>query len=169
MVDNQTSTEVEDLALPPQGTLSTSLSGSLEGNELWATLRGENIVLQGMASYGEGGVNKLGAIPLNTLEFKEGMLGVVPSDELAEFWLFNPNSGPATVIFTAYGPDGAELEATEEMTIAANQSLLGGVDGLFDNITLTADDYVRVESDVNIYGFERVTVDGRIEMLPVLK
>ena len=124
--------------------------------------------LQGMASYGEEGVEKLGAIPLNGLKFKEGMLGVAFSNERVDFGFLNPGPDDATVEFTAYGPDGTVI-ATETKTIEAGKNLIGSVDRLFSGVTLSADDYVGIESNVDLYGFEMIYVDGRIEMLPVLK
>ena len=43
------------------------------------------------------------------------------------------------------------------------------IDSLVAGITLDSEDYIRIESDHALYGFEMIYADGRMEILPVLK
>ena len=73
----------------------------------------------------------------------------------------------ATLYITAYQSDGTIL-ASNTIQIMAGNNLTGTVGDLFNGASLDNVTHIRIVSDVNIYGFETIYTDDRMEMLPVL-
>ena len=171
-------TEVSLGLLPAGSKLSANLSSIFASDTLWAKIiaiaatpspvGSTSIPLQGLASYGEGGVDKLGAVSLNALKFKDGIVGVVGSGASTRLSLVNPGTADADITATAYDSTGAVV-GSGSMSIAAGTNMSGMVDSLVGGAALSSGDYVRIVSDAELYGLETIQDSGRIEMLPVLQ
>jgi hypothetical protein len=177
---NSEGDEVEEIylgVLPPQIQVALNLSNTFSSDTLYVEVSGEvNVVTpmgrpqalyQGLASYGEGGTEKLGAVKLNGLRFREGFLGVVPSDPDSAFALVNPGDFDATVILSARQEDGTVL-GTSTLEIPAGTNLTGLVSDLLGDASLDEVTHIQLQSDVSIYGLQIIYADERMEILPVL-
>ena len=147
--------------LPARCSISANLSDTFGAETLWAKIiavpdaltspGGEaNLVIQGLSSYGEGGTAKLGAVSLNGLKFKDGILGVVASPVSSTFALLNPDTVDGNITATTYDSDGAVL-MSEAITIPAGENITGTVESLVGVAALESRSYVRLVSDVNLY------------------
>jgi hypothetical protein len=173
--------QIEQLSLgetEPRSSAAFNLSGLCPDDTLWAEITGETDVstpfgilsayYQGLAIYGEENAALLGAINLNTLRFREGVLGLVASDPEPDFAFVNPADEGATLLITAHGAGGAVL-ANSTLYVGAKQSISGTLGVLLEDISLDGITHIWIESDTNLYGFQRVYAAGRMEMLPVLR
>lgn len=166
-------------AFAAQERLCSNL-GSVFGLEmLWARIQGlgssstpfgqnSSLPLQGIVLYGSAGVEKLGALNLNSLTFEEGILGVVGPDASPTVTLLNPGATDAVVGATGYGSGGGEI-ARGSITVNAGTTLTVPVAELVANAALSETDYVRLECDEELCGFETISTRDRMELLPVLK
>ena len=147
-------------------------------DNVWAHIAGETgittpiggtnpLSLQGLAIYGEDDMAKLGSVKLNGLKFYDGILGVVSAGTEPSFALVNPGDDDATVVAAAYQADGV-LVADHGFDLAAGENLTGVLSDLLDGASLASAAYIRIISDVYIYGFETIYEGERMEMLPVL-
>jgi hypothetical protein len=172
--------EMEEVDLGPlarQSRMNIDLSDIFADDTLCAEISGEVDVLtpmgvplalyQGVVSYAEGETEKLGAVKLNALRFREGFLGVVCSDSEPSFGLMNPGTEDATVAVTARQGDGTVLVGTT-LTIPAGANLTGPISELIGNLALIGATHIQLQSDVRLYGLEMIYSGGRMEVLPVL-
>lgn len=172
--------EVEEISLGAQASherVAVNLSGILGNDSLWAKISGEadfstpfgNPLLhfQGLAVYGEDSTGRLGAVNLNALRFKEGFLGILSTDPESAFALLNPNTMDATINLIGYNSTG-EVLVTNTIQIASESTLTGAASDLFNGTFLDNATHIKIVSDIDIYGFEAVYTDDRMEMLPVL-
>jgi len=164
--------------LAPRCRMACVLSGICPEDTLWAKIKGETGVsipfgplpalYQGLLVYGEEDSARLGSVHLNTLRFTDGVLGVVISDTEPTFSLVNPGDDEAALLVTAYGTDGTVL-GSSTVQIGAGQHLSGGLSTLLEGASLDGVTHIRISSDRNLYGCERIDTEGRMEMLPILK
>jgi len=164
--------------LPARSVMTANLSRLFSPDILWVKIAGVSALetpfgpsalpLQGLASYWEAGYGKVATVSLNGLKFREGIIGVVASGARPMLTLMNPDSTDATVTITAYTGDGT-ASTTEELTIPAGGTMPSLVDSLAGGSTLESGDYIQIESDRDLYGFETIYADGRMEILPILK
>jgi hypothetical protein len=173
--------EVEEIFLGTQtshGRMAVNLTGILGDESLWAKIYGEAylntpcgtplLYFQGLAVYGEDNQGKLGAVNLNALKFKEGFLGILSTDPEPAFALLNPDSVDATIDVIGYNSEG-EVLASNTIQIASESNLTGALSDLFNGVFLDNATHINIVSDVDIYGFETIYTDDRMEMLPVLR
>jgi len=165
--------------LPTQSKISVNLSSLFGTDTLSAKIAGNTdeistpfgsspLPLQGLASYVDGGIDKIGAISLNALKFKDGIIGAVNAEVEPSFAIMNPSAADATLSATAYESDGAVI-GSEAIALPAGANMTGTVASLFGGISLLSGDYVRIVSNVDLYGFEIINADGRMEILPILQ
>jgi len=164
--------------LPAYSRLAENLSGIFGTDTLWAKIGGVaeietpvgplQLPLHGLGVYGEGGLNKLGAVSLNALRFKDGIFGIADSGVSPTFALLNPGAVDANITATAYDSDGMVV-GSDTMTIGAGTTTGGSLDSLVGGITLGFGTYIQIVSDVDLYGFETIYANGRMEILPILK
>jgi len=148
----------------------------LGDENLWAGISGEAdfttpfgtplLHFRGLAVYGKDDTGKLGAVNLNALRFKEGFIGILSADPNPAVALLNPNTAEATVTVTGYNASGEAL-AGDTMKIAAGSNWTGTFSDLLDDISPNQVTHVKMVSDVDLYGFETVYTDDRMEVLPV--
>ena len=173
--------ETEEVSLGPlsaRSRMAVNFSGLLGEDNLWVQIKGETdfttplgtppLHFQGLAVYWEEDTGKLGSIKLNALRFKDGFFGVVSTDPEPAFALLNPGTVDATIMVTAYNSDG-EVLMIETIEIGAGSNMTGAVSELLGGVSLAAASYIRIVSDVYLYGFETINADGRMEILPLLK
>jgi hypothetical protein len=166
--------------LAGQSRMSTNLSNMCATDTRWvkitdvanetayAPFGSVALPLQGFAAYGEEGTEKVGAVSLNALKFTEGIVGVVAAKASPTLTLMNPNTTDATVTVTVHGEDGA-TSTMETMSIPAGGTMTSSLDSLIGGITVSSGGHIRIESDIDLYGFETIYAAGRMEVLPVLK
>ncbi len=159
-----------------QSRMAFNISGMLGDENLWAGISGEAdfttpfgtplLHFRGLAVYGKDDTGKLGAVNLNALRFKEGFIGILSADPNPAVALLNPNTAEATVTVTGYNASGEAL-AGDTMKIAAGSNWTGTFSDLLDDISPNQVTHVKMVSDVDLYGFETVYTDDRMEVLPV--
>jgi hypothetical protein len=157
--------------------IAVNLSGILGAGSRWAKISGEAdfvsavgrppLNFQGLAVYGKDNTEKLAAVNLNALRFKEGFLGILSPHPGTVIALLNPNTADAAVNVTGYNSAGDVL-AGNTIRIAAGSNWVGVVSGLFNGVPLDPATHIKIASDVDLYGFETIYTDGRMDMLPVM-
>jgi predicted outer membrane repeat protein len=168
---------VEEVALGaimPRGQTKLDLTATLASDTLWAKITGASsasspigtppLPLQGITVYGESGLTAVGALNLNALRFRRGMVGVVNAPNLLEMLtvpMLNPGATAARVTVTSYDSSG-NISLEDEATIPP-----GGVWEL--QFSSSGDGYVLLESDADLYGYEIIRAGGKLELLPVLQ
>ncbi len=167
-------------AVPPeQDRIKALLSSILTSDTLWAKLSGDTgistpagtlgLPLQGIGVYGERGLGKLGAVSLNQLKFRDGFVGLPLTASNFEISLLNPGADAANVQVFAYKGDGSLL-ASGSVSIGGGELWKGPFDSLFDSaLDLSSASHIEIVSDVDLYGFEVIYEESRMEMLPMLK
>jgi hypothetical protein len=172
--------EVEEISLGTilsQERKAVLLSRILDDDTLWAEISGEadfnspfgtsSMLFDGLAVYGEDSTGRLGAVNLNALRFTEGFLGIISTDLEPTCALLNPDTVDATIEVTGYNSDG-EVLVINTIQLGPESTLTGSVSDLFDGTSLANVTHIRIVSDRDIYGFETIYTDDRMEMLPVL-
>jgi hypothetical protein len=171
------------------GKVMVNLSGILGGNNLWAKISGESdfttpfgtpmLHFQGLATYGKDYTGKLGAVHLNALRFREGFIGILandpettlvllnPNTDQSTVALLNPNTAEATLTVTGYNAAG-EILANHTIRITAGSNWPGTASDLINGVSVADTTHIRMVSDIDLYGFETISSDGRMEMLPVM-
>ncbi|MHB8772932.1 MAG: choice-of-anchor U domain-containing protein, partial [Syntrophales bacterium] len=166
-------------ALGDQGTrgkAAVNLSGMLGETSLWARISGTADIttpagtpllhFQGLALYGTE-ANGIGSVSLNALKFKVGFIGILSTGPETAVVLLNPNAADAVAQVTAYNAAGEAL-ISGSLRIAAGKVWTGTATALFDGASLAGATHIRIASDTELAGFETLSADGRMEMLPVL-
>jgi len=176
--ENGEEEEVSLGLLPARSVMTANLSRLFSPDIVWVKIAGVSALetpfgppplpLQGLASYWEAGYGKVATVSLNGLKFREGITGVVASGARPTLTLMNPDSTDAAITITAYTGDGTE-STTEELTIPAGGTMTSLIGSLAGGSTLESGDYIQIASDRDLYGFETIYADGRMEMLPILK
>ncbi len=160
----------------PQSQIAFNLSGMLGEGSVWARISGVAdfttpvgtplLHFHGIAVYGKEDTARLAAVNLNTLRFREGFLGIVGDD--ATLSLLNPNTVEAAVTATGYNASG-EVLAVNAMKIAAGFTWTGTAGDLLNGASIAGITHIKVASDTYLCGFEAVSANDRLEMLPVME
>jgi N-acetylneuraminic acid mutarotase len=151
--------------------VGATLTGVLSSDTLWAKISGESTVstpfgtpalsLQGLAVYGEDNSQAVGAIHLNALKFRRGIVGVMDEAQPPMVTVLNPGANAVQLTVTTYDPAGEVLEES--------QRTIGAGEVLEMTFLISGAGYVELDSDVDLYGCEIIRQDGKMEMLPVLQ
>ena len=161
----------------PRSKIAVNLSGILGNGSLWAKISGEAdfntpvgkplLHFQGLAVYGKDNAGKLGAVNLNVLKFKEGFLGILSTDPGPSLALLNPNTADASVTVAGYNAAG-EVLANNTVRLAAGSNWTGTARDLLNGVSVADMTHIKMVSDSVLYGFETISTNDRIEMLPML-
>jgi hypothetical protein len=165
---------VEEVALgaiTPRGQTKLDLTVALAGDTLWAKITGASsasspvgtppLPLQGITVYGESGLTAVGALNLNALKFRRGMVGVVDTANPPTVVVLNPGATVVQLTVTRYDSAGAVLEESEQTIVPGEMREM-----MFAS---TAGGHVKLESDAALYGYEIIRASGKLELLPVLR
>jgi hypothetical protein len=177
--------EVEEISFGtrPLGTqtsrsrIAVNLSGMLGDDNLWARVSGEAdfstpfgkplLHFQGLAVYGKENTGKVGAVNLNALRFKEGFIGIPSTASETTVALLNPNTVDATIDVTGYSTAGDAL-TSNTIRLVAGSNWIGTASDLLNGTSVADMTHIKMISDIDLYGFETISANDRIEMLPVM-
>ena len=115
-----------------QSRMAFNLSGMLGDDNLWAKISGEAdfttpfgtpcSISRGLPYMGKRIPEKLGAVNLNALRFREGFIGILSTASETTLTLLNPGTAEAAITVTGYNAAG-EVLAGSTMKIAAGSEL----------------------------------------------
>jgi hypothetical protein len=165
---------VEEVALGTvagRGQTKLDLTATLASDTLWAKITGASsatspigtppLPLQGITVYGEDDLGAVGALSLNALRFRRGLVGVVDTANPPTVVVLNPGATAVHLAATRYDASGAVVEESAQTIVPGEMREM--------MFTSTAGGYVKLESNADLYGYEIIRESGRLEMVPVLQ